>query len=124
MSTRLVAWRGEYRPPPFCPSPSPKSPSPTSTSDIAIKQGAGVIDTPSCANVCSITAGCTFSEYRASDSGLCTLKKNAFYGPDGTNGPNVTVSGLCLAAPGAPEILSGFGKGGIAMSGVAKTGSL
>ena len=118
-----MAW-GIQTPPSFCPSPSPKSPSPTSISGAVVEQGAGVVDTPSCANVCTITAGCTFSEYRASDSGLCLLKKDAFYGPDGANGPNVTISGMCLAAPGAPEILSGFGKGGIAMSGVAKTGSL
>lgn len=69
--------------------------------------GANVADTAACASVCAATATCTASLYNASAVGTCILKRDPFRGNDGSNAFDATVSGMCLAAPGAPVVTSG-----------------
>jgi len=74
-----------------------------------IKEVSSVADLSSCASVCDETPGCTLSQFYGAANGLCVLKSSPFTGDDGVfTGTNPLVSGVCLAAPGAPQILSGM----------------
>ncbi|KAG1679426.1 hypothetical protein FOA52_007718 [Chlamydomonas sp. UWO 241] len=71
---------------------------------------AGVANTTVCAGYCTANPECTFAVYNASDAARCHLKKQPFWGAEGsTLNRRDNAAGVCFQAPGAPLVISGFG---------------